>query len=53
MRRKRGKVLKSRNSLDGSTAANTHQPSSLNQKMLKSQILDASGMTIFKQLESE
>jgi hypothetical protein len=39
--------------LDGSTAANAHQPSSLHQKMLKIQILDGSGMTIFKELETE
>jgi hypothetical protein len=32
---------------------NTHQPSSLHQKMVKIQILDSSGMTIFKQLETE
>jgi hypothetical protein len=39
--------------LDGSTAANTHQPSTLHQEMLEIQILDGSGMTIFKELETE
>ena len=53
MRRKRGKVLKGRIYLDGSTAANTFQPPSLHQKVLNIRILDVLGMKIFKELENE